>query len=260
MGGKPILALNIVCFPTCLPIDILGEILRGGADKVAEAGAVIVGGHSVDDNEPKYGLSVAGIVHPKKVLRNCGCKAGDVLILTKPLGTGIINTAVKGNLASNAVYREAVETMSALNKYAAEVIEKYPISACTDITGFGLAGHAYEMASSSNVTFRLIKENIPYLKAAEEYAKMGLVPGGTYNNKKYIEGKYNTSGLPEWLEDIIFDPQTSGGLLFSCSKEAAEEIMKELNQLGQKKDQINVAQKAAIIGEVVSAEDKIIIV
>jgi len=251
MGGKPTLALNIVCFPNCLNIDILGEILKGGADKVIEAGAIVMGGHSVQDDEPKYGLSVMGIVHPDKVLKNYGCSVGDVLILTKPLGTGIISTAIKASLASKEAYDIAVQVMSTLNKYAGEIIIEHDISACTDITGFGIMGHCYEMASGSNISLKLFKENIPYIKEAKEYAKIGLVPAGTYNNKAYLEGKYELRDIPEWLEDILFDPQTSGGLLLSCTKEEAKKIMIKLNEL---------ELKSQIIGEVIPLQDKYIIV
>lgn len=251
MGGKPTLALNIVCFPNCLNIDILGEILKGGADKVIEAGAIVIGGHSVQDDEPKYGLSVMGIVHPDKVLKNYGCNVGEVLILTKPLGTGIISTAIKAELASKQAYDFAVVVMSTLNKYAGEIIIEHKISACTDITGFGIMGHCYEMAKGSDVSFKLFKENIPYIKEAKEYARLGLVPEGTYNNKAYLEGKYELKGIPEWLEDILFDPQTSGGLLISCASEEASVLLSKLNEL---------ELKSQIIGEVIPLQDKYIMV
>lgn len=252
MGGQPKVALNIVCFPNCLPIDILGEILKGGADKVIEAGAVVVGGHSVEDEEPKYGLSVTGVVHPDKVLKNCGCKEGEVLILTKPLGVGIINTAIKAELASKEAYDKAVRNMTTLNKYAGEIVVKYPISACTDITGFGIMGHAYEMASGSeNVTIRLYKDSVPYIEEAKEYAQMGLVPAGAYNNRGYLDGKYQLVDLEEWLEDMLFDPQTSGGLLVSISKNKASEMLKELNKL---------EIKSSIIGEVIPFTGRYILV
>ena len=251
MGGKPVVALNIVCFPNCLPIDILGEILRGGAEKVLEAGAVVVGGHSVQDDEPKYGLSVTGIVHPDKVLKNYGCIEGEVLILTKPLGTGIINTAIKGEVASKEAYSEAVKVMTTLNKYAGEIIQEFNISACTDITGFGLMGHAYEMACGSKVTLKLYKDSIPYIKEAKEYAEFGLIPEGTYNNKRYLEGKYLLNHVEEWMEDILFDPQTSGGLLVTCSREESETLLKRLQEL---------ELESNIIGEVLPEGDKYIIV
>jgi selenide,water dikinase len=251
MGGKPTTALNIVCFPNCLNIDILGEILKGGADKVIEAGAMIIGGHSVQDDEPKYGLSVMGIVHPDKVLKNYGCSVGEVLILTKPLGTGIISTAIKAGMASKEAYDIAVKVMSTLNKYAGEIIMEHEISACTDITGFGIMGHSYEMASGSKVSLKLFKEQIPYIKDAKEYAEIGLVPEGSYNNRAYLEGKYELRRIPEWFEDILFDPQTSGGLLLSCTKAEAEKLMIRLNKL---------ELQSRIIGEVIPLQDKYIIV
>ncbi len=251
MGGKPTLALNIVCFPNCLDIEILGQILKGGADKVIEAGAIVIGGHSVQDDEPKYGLSVMGIVHPDKVLKNYGCNVGDVLILTKPLGTGIISTAIKAEMASKEAYEKAVLVMSTLNKYAGEIIMEHEISACTDITGFGIMGHCYEMAKGSDVSLKLFKENIPYIKEAKEYASIGLVPEGNYNNRAYLEGKYDLVDIPEWLEDILFDPQTSGGLLVSCTKTQGAKLMSRLNEL---------ELKSQIIGEVIPLQDKYIIV
>ena len=251
MGGKPTLALNIVCFPTCISIDILGDILRGGADKVIEAGAIVIGGHSVEDDEPKYGLSVTGFVHPDKVLKNYGCKLGDVLILTKPLGIGIINTAFKRGLASVVAYNQAVKVMTTLNKYAGEIIAAHNINACTDITGFGIMGHCYEMAEASKVTLKLWKDKIPYIKEAKDYAEMGLVPAGSYRNRDYLKGKYELRNVSSWMKDIIFDPQTSGGLLVSASKEEAQKLMQELSKL---------EIKSEIIGEVLSYEDKFIIV
>ncbi len=246
MGGIPKVALNIVCFPSCLSTDVLGEILRGGADKVIESGAVVIGGHTVDDNEPKYGLSVMGTVNPNKILRNYGSKVGDIVIVTKPLGTGIVNAAIKGKVVSESAYIEAVKIMSALNKYAGEIIAKHDITACTDITGFGLMGHSYEMASASNVTLKLHSSNIPYIKEAEEYAKMGLVPAGCYNNRKHIDGKFEFKNVPEWIQDITFDPQTSGGLMITCSEKEGSKIMGELSGL---------ELKSSIIGEVIPKQD-----
>ncbi|OAA91654.1 Selenide, water dikinase [Clostridium ljungdahlii] len=247
MGGKPTVALNIVCFPNCLSIDVLGEILRGGADKVIEAGAVVIGGHTVEDDEPKYGLSVMGIVHPNKILKNFGSKVGEDVIITKPLGTGIINTSIKGGMASKKAYDEAVKVMATLNKYASEIIANYNISACTDITGFGLMGHGYEMAEASGVTFKLYKDKIPYIKEAKEYAEIGLVPAGAYNNRKHIEGKFEFRDTPEWMKDILFDPQTSGGLLVTCSKEESSKIIEELSKL---------ELPSSIIGEVVTKQEE----
>lgn len=251
MGGKPIVALNIVCFPNCLNMNILGEILRGGADKVLEAGAVIVGGHTVQDDEPKYGLSVTGIVHPDKVLKNYGSETGDILILTKPIGLGIINTAIKAKIASKEAYEKAVKVMAYLNKYAGEIITDYNITSCTDITGFSLIGHAYEMAEPSKKTFRIFKDAIPFIKEAKEYASMGLIPAGCYENKRYLEGKYLLKNVESWMKDILFDPQTSGGLLISCKEEDYIDILTRLEKL---------EVESAVIGRVEDFNDAYIVV
>lgn len=251
MGGKPIVALNIVCFPNCLNMNILGEILKGGADKVLEAGAVIVGGHTVQDDEPKYGLSVTGIVHPDKVLKNYGAETGDILILTKPIGLGIVNTAIKAGIASKEAYEKAVKVMAYLNKYAGEIITDYNITSCTDITGFSLIGHAYEMAEPSKKTFRIFKDAIPFIKEAKEYANMGLVPAGCYENKRYLEGKYLLKNIESWMEDILFDPQTSGGLLISCKEDEYIDILTRLEKL---------EVESAVIGRVEDFNDAYIVV
>ena len=251
MGGKPIVALNIVCFPNCLNMNILGEILRGGADKVLEAGAVIVGGHTVQDDEPKYGLSVTGIVHPVKVLKNYGSETGDILILTKPIGLGIINTAIKAKIASKEAYEKAVKVMAYLNKYAGEIITDYNITSCTDITGFSLIGHAYEMAEPSKKTFRIFKDAIPFIKEAKEYASMGLIPAGCYENKRYLEGKYLLNNVESWMEDILFDPQTSGGLLISCKEKDYIDILTRLEKL---------EVESSVIGRVEDFNDAYIVV
>ena len=247
MGGEPKVALNIVCFPACLPIDVLSDILRGGADKVLEAGAVVVGGHSVDDNEPKYGLSVTGVVNPDKILKNNTAKEGDLLILTKPIGVGIINAAIKGEIASPEAYMRAVEVMTTLNKYAFLKVKDLEINSCTDVTGFGLMGHLYEMASGSSHSINVYKNRVPVIEGAIEYAKMGLVPAGTYKNKSYLDGKYSLSGVEEYMEDILFDPQTSGGLIFSMREIDAIKAMSALKELNL---------KSAIIGEVTALKDK----
>ena len=170
MGGVPKIALNIVGFPNCLDPSVLGEILAGGADKVKEAGAVLVGGHSIQDDEPKYGLCVSGFVHPDKIYKNFGCQPGDALILTKQIGSGIINTAVKAEMASDAAVREVIGAMTALNKKAKEVLDEYPVHACTDVTGFGLLGHCIEMAEASRVTFELNVRDVAYFDEAVSYA------------------------------------------------------------------------------------------
>lgn len=231
MGGDPVLALNIVCFPDCLDPSILSEILRGGQDKVIEAGAVLVGGHSVSDDEPKYGLSVAGFVHPLKIMANNQAKPGDVLILTKPLGVGIINTAIKAEMASETASREAVLSMTTLNRIGKEAMQNVSgVHSVTDITGFGLLGHAIEMAEGSNVTFRLKSNDIPYIDAAKEYANMGLIPAGAYKNRDFFAKRtFISEYVPTFLEDILYDPQTSGGLLISVAKEDAKQLLENLN-------------------------------
>jgi len=229
MGGRPVTAMNIVCFPTCLPMDILKEILLGGADKVAEAGAIVVGGHSVEDDEPKFGLSVMGMVHPEKVTANSGAKPGDMLILTKPLGVGILNTAIKADLADEGTYKKAVESMSYLNKDACDAMIKVGISGCTDITGFGFLGHAYEMAEASGVSLEIWSDYLPMIKESIDFAKMGIIPAGAYNNEGYLAGHVNFAGsIRQEIKDIMYDPQTSGGLLISVPEEHSKELMNEL--------------------------------
>lgn len=251
MGGEPKVALNIVAFPSCLDPEILGEILKGGADKVREAGAVLVGGHTIQDDEPKYGLSVSGFVHPDKIYKNIGCRPGDVLILTKQIGSGVINTAVKGEMASDAAVREAEQVMAALNKKAKAVASGYDISACTDITGFGLLGHCAEMAEGSGVHFRLKLEQIPFMREAARYAKMGLVPAGAYKNRTYSRDKVAAGDIPEFYLDLLYDPQTSGGLLLSVSPEQADALMSDFVKT-------RMATKVAVIGRVEPAGPKLI--
>ena len=233
MGGKPVLALNIVCFPNCLPVGVLEEILRGGADKVTEAGAIIAGGHSVEDDEPKYGLAVTGMVHPQRIRTNAGARMGDMLIVTKPLGTGIVNTAVKGGLANDTDQRAAAHCMAMLNAGAASILANYSVHACTDITGFGLLGHATEMAQASNVTLEIFADACPLLPGVVELAKMGLIPAGAYNNRQHVGDSVNFAAhVPRELQDIMFDPQTSGGLLISVAETEAEQMLKQLNENG----------------------------
>ena len=230
MGGDPILALNIVCFPDCLDPSILSEILRGGQDKVIEAGAVLAGGHSVSDDEPKYGLSVAGFVDPLKIMTNDQAKPGDVLILTKPLGVGIINTAIKAEMASETAIRQAVLSMSTLNRIGKEATRNITgVHSITDITGFGLLGHAIEMAEGSKVTFRIRSTDIPYISEAKEYANIGLIPAGSYKNRDFFARRALISEhVPTFYQDILFDPQTSGGLLISVAKENSKQLLDNL--------------------------------
>jgi len=253
MGGEPKLAMNIVCFPDCLDPSVLTEILKGGWDKVNESGAILVGGHTVSDDEPKYGLSVSGFIHPNKVLANNTCKDGDVLILTKPLGLGIINTAIKGDLASVEAYNKAVEVMKTLNKFGKNAIDQADIvNAATDITGFGLLGHTLEMAEGSKVSITIESSKVPYIKEAEEYAKMGLIPAGAYNNRKHIGDKVTIrEGIPDYLLDILYDPQTSGGLLISLPEEESIKVMEALK---------NSKLDYGIVGYVTSFRDNHLIV
>ena len=247
MGGVPKVALNIVGFPNCLDPSILGDILKGGADKVKEAGAVLVGGHTIQDDEPKYGLCVSGFVHPKKIFKNYGCRPGDVLILTKQIGNGVVNTAIKAEMASDRAIREAEIVMSSLNRKAKEVVDKYHVNACTDITGFGLLGHCAEMAVPSHVTFELRVKDIAYFEDAISYAKMGLVPEGAYKNRKHAGSHIDVGTVEEHYIDLLYDPQTSGGLLLSVPKEEADAVMEDV----EKK---HMDTKVSIIGQVLEEE------
>ena len=252
MGGEPRTALNIVGFPSCLDPKILGRILEGGASKVLEAGAILAGGHSIQDDEPKYGLSVTGFVNPNKIFKNYGSQPGDVIIITKQVGSGLINTAIKAEMAEKSQIDEVVTVMTSLNKKAKEVIENYPISACTDITGFGLAGHAMEMAASSKVTFEIDVNKVPYIDGVLEMAKMGLVPAGTYNNKDYISGDVESINIEECYLDLMYDPQTSGGLLITLAESEVENIMKDFENK-------NMDTKVAVIGRVLEKQEKSIV-
>ena len=251
MGGEPAVALNIVGFPNCLDPAILGDILAGGAAKVKEAGAVLVGGHSVQDDEPKYGLCVSGFVHPDKIFKNYGCRPGDILVLTKQIGSGIVNTAIKAEMASPAAIREAQTVMASLNKLGKQVVERYDVSACTDITGFGLLGHCVEMASASEVTFELKVKDIAYLEDAVDYAKMGLVPAGAYKNRGYSMKHVETGGIPEHFLDLLYDPQTSGGLLISVCPDNLKEMMADF-------EAAHMDTKVSVIGKVAEKSDRLI--
>lgn len=251
MGGEPAVALNIVGFPNCLDPSILGDILAGGAAKVKEAGAVLVGGHSVQDDEPKYGLCVSGFVHPDKIFKNYGCRPGDILVLTKQIGSGIVNTAIKAEMASAGAVREAQTVMASLNKKAKQVVERYDVSACTDITGFGLLGHCVEMASASDVTFELNVRDIAYFGDAVDYAKMGLIPAGAYKNRGYSIDKVDTGSVEEHYLDLLYDPQTSGGLLISVAEENLAEMMGDFRQAG-------MDTEVSVIGKVAKKSDRLI--
>lgn len=229
MGGEPTLALNLLCFPSCLGPEVMGEILRGGADKVMEAGAIIAGGHSIEDAEPKYGLCVSGFLHPDRIWSNATAREGDVLLLTKPLGSGINNTAAKADLLTAEQYAPTIAAMSMLNKYARDAAIGMNIHACTDVTGFGLLGHACEMADSSGKTIEIHADAVPLLPSALEMAAMGIIPAGAYQNMDYIASRVNVGeGISQALRDILYDPQTSGGLLFAAPEEAADPLLEKL--------------------------------
>ena len=254
MGGKPVTAMNLVAFPIkSMDIAVLREILRGGLDKIKEAGAVLVGGHSVDDVELKYGLSVTGVVHPKRLVTAAGARPGDRLILTKPLGTGIVNTALKGGLAEEEAVAQAIRYMAALNDTASEVMQEIGANACTDITGFGLLGHTCHMAENSEVGMKIYAASVPVIAQAIEYARMGLIPGGTHRNWEFRSNMVEMAGeLPDYMRDIFFDPQTSGGLLISVSPERADLLLARLHESGM--------VEAAIVGEVLEQPKERVIV
>jgi len=254
MGGIPKTAMNLVAFPLKdMDLSILRRIIEGGVDKIKEAGAVLMGGHSVEDSELKYGLSVTGFVHPDRILTKKDLKIGDRLILTKPLGTGIINTAIKGGLASPEITEIVTHIMATLNRDAAEIMDSYPVHACTDITGFGLLGHIAEMIVDSPLGIRLHSRSIPIIPKTLDYAGMGLVPAGAYKNREFRECMVDfSSSVDRILQDVLFDPQTSGGLLISVENESAEDLCAELQESGMK--------EAAIIGHVVSEPDGKIVV
>ncbi len=238
MGGRPLSAMNIICFPeTGLDLAILEQILKGGAEKIAEAGALLVGGHSVDDPEPKYGLAVTGLVHPDQVLTNRGLRPGDRLILTKPLGTGIITTAIKADLCEAEHAQKAINSMALLNKQAAEACEGLDVHACTDITGFGLIGHALEMLSGCSLEIDC--NAVPLLGGVRDYMNMGLIPAGTYRNRDFAAERLEIrEGVSEDDVLVLCDAQTSGGLLIGVSAGDCDKLLGRL-------------EGAAVVGEVV---------
>jgi selenide,water dikinase len=251
MGGRPLLALNVFCLPNCLSPETAAGIIRGGADKVLEAGAIIGGGHTVQDEEPKYGLAVVGLVHPDRVLSNAGARPGDLLVLTKPLGSGIINTAFKGGLAEEEAFQAAVENMTALNKDAAECLKEAGISACTDITGFGFLGHAAEMARASKVSLQIYAQELPLLPGALDFARMGLIPAGAYDNRRFLQDDVIFAAeVEQALQDVMFDPQTSGGLLIPVKPEKAGLLLENMHQKG--------VAKAVVVGKVIPSQEYLI--
>ncbi len=230
MGGEVLLALNIVAFPDDLDLAILAEILRGGAEMVARAGGVIAGGHTIRDKEPKYGLAVTGIVHPQRVVTKAGARPGDVLVLTKPLGSGVLTTAGKQGKASPEDLQEAIDWMLILNRDAAQAMQGVGVRAATDITGYSLLGHAYEMAERSAVGMRFYLDRLPLLSSALKYAEMGTVPGGTSNNRHFMQDKVRwESQVEPAMDAILHDPQTSGGLLMAVPRDRLEHLLAELS-------------------------------
>lgn len=264
MGGVPLTAMNLVAFPLeLLPSSVLAEIMRGGADKIAEAGAVLLGGHSIQDKEPKYGLAVTGIAHPAEIWSNAGARAGDELILTKPLGVGIITSALRKkrdkdgqvimqHVVAPAVEKKAIEVMAQLNQVAARVARKVGVDACTDITGFGLLGHAWEMAQASHVRIELSLQAIPVIAGAKELALEGYIAGGNWANLEYMTDKTEFfNGIEMVQKNILADPITSGGLLLAVPAEKAGQLLTMLKQEG--------IAEAAIIGRVSAGEPRILV-
>ena len=244
MGGVPKTAMNLVGFPIKqMDLDILRQIIQGGIDKIREAGAVLVGGHSIEDSELKYGLSVTGFVHPARVLVKKNLRAGDCLILTKPLGTGIINTAIKAAMAPPALIDRVTRLMATLNRGAAEAMADFAVHACTDVTGFGLLGHLAEMVTGSGCSVRIESRQVPILPETADFAGMGLVPGGAFKNKSFRQAMVAfADGVDAVMQDMLFDPQTSGGLLISIASQHAEALAEALTRRG--------VPAAAVIGEV----------
>ena len=228
MGGEPKLCLNICAVPKDMPQEAVHDLLRGGYDKVYEAGALITGGHSILDDEPKYGLAVTGFVHPEKMLTNSGARPGDVLLFTKPIGIGVLTTAAKADMASPEAMARAHGLMTTLNKAARDVMVKYRVHACTDVTGFGLLGHGLEMAQGSGVELELRVGAVDFLPEAAELAKMGILPEGMYRNRSFAESAVDPGEAELWQQDLLYDPQTSGGLLMAVDPLDADALFQEL--------------------------------
>ena len=229
MGGEPKLAMNIMCVSSRMSREAIHEILRGGYDKAYEAGTIITGGHTIEDPEPKYGLSVTGFMHPHKVLTNASAQEGDVLILTKPLGVGILTTAAKAELTDRTLMDKVYRQMAQLNREARDAMICYTVHSCTDVTGFGLLGHACEMARGSGLTLHIDTGKVPYHREAYELAEMGFVPAGAYRNRDFAQKDVQVRGhVSRAMQDILYDPQTSGGLLMAVAEKDAERLLAEL--------------------------------
>lgn len=229
MGGEPKLALNVMCIPESMPKSAVHDLLRGGYDKVYEAGALITGGHSILDDEPKYGLAVTGFVHPDKILTNAGAQPGDVLLLTKPLGIGILTTAAKAGLCQDAVLERAYGLMTTLNKAARDAMVRYRVHACTDVTGFGFLGHLSELVQGSGVAAEIQVDSIDLIPEAVEFARMGILPAGMYRNRSFTESQVDCGSTELAKTDVLFDPQTAGGLLIAVDPADADSLMAELS-------------------------------
>ena len=243
MGGEPKLCLNIMAIPESMPKEAVHQLLRGGYDKVYEAGALITGGHSILDDEPKYGLAVTGFVHPDRVLTNAGARPGDVLLLTKPLGIGVLTTAAKADMASQEAIALAERLMTTLNKSARDAMVNYRVHACTDVTGFGLLGHACEMAQGSGVELELHVGDIDLIPEAVELARMGILPAGMYRNRAFAEGEVDAGNTELCRQDLLYDPQTAGGLLMAVDPADAEALLAELRRC------VPSAQRIGSVGE-----------
>lgn len=247
MGAEAKLAMNILCVSTKMEREDVHELLRGGYEKVYEAGAVISGGHTIQGEEPKYGLSVTGFAHPEKFLKNSSAKEGDVLILTKPLGIGIITTAAKADMAEKEAYKQAIENMCTLNKTARDIMMNFNVNSCTDVTGFGLLGHCCEMAEGSGKTIEIFSNSVPRLEGVHELAEMGILPEGMYRNREFAKNRvYNKVGIDLATEDIFYDPQTSGGLLISVPERESSKLLSML------KDNVPCAE---IVGQVLKRQE-----
>lgn len=243
MGGEPKLALNILCLPESMTREMVQELLRGGYDKAYEAGAIITGGHTIHGAEPIYGLAVSGFVHPRRVLTNSGAKPGDVLLLTKPLGVGVLTTAAKAGLAEPAVMDRIYRQMAALNRTARDIMVKYRVHSCTDVTGFALLGHGFEMAQGSDVALHIDVSAIDLIPEALEFARMGVLPAGMYRNRSFAEAGVDVGTTELAVQDLLFDPQTSGGLLMAVDPADADALLAELTPV------VPSAQRIGTVGE-----------
>lgn len=250
MGGTPKTAMNLVAFPAkTMNLSILRQIIQGGVDKLKEAEVVLIGGHSIEDKEIKYGLSVTGVIHPKQVLAKKNLRPGDCLVLTKPLGTGIVNTAIKADMVSKQLSEKVTRLMAALNRDAARIMAAFDISACTDVTGFGLLGHLAEMVNGSGCSARIVSGQVPVIPEAEEFATMGLIPAGAYKNREFREQMITfAETVPRTMQDLLFDPQTSGGLLIGVSDVHCKDLISALKDGG--------IVDAAHIGDIVDSQEE----